>query len=159
MPGPFWENPLLNPDFRDILSEFCAEQVEFLLVGAYALAAHGLPRATGDIDLWVRCGEQNAQRIMTALARFGAPLSDLSAADFMTPDIVFQIGVAPRRVDVLTTIDGVEFEEAWAERLEVAVEGLRICVIGRKHLLRNKRAAGRPKDLADASWLEQNQED
>jgi hypothetical protein len=146
---------LLNPDFRDILSEFCAAQVEFLLVGAYALAAHGLPRATGDIDLWVRPSRENGERVMMALARFGTPLAEVTAADFATPGIVFQIGVAPRRVDILTAIDAVGFDEAWAARLEVAIEGLEINVIGRDHLLHNKRAAGRPKDLADVSWLEE----
>lgn len=145
----------MNPDFRDILSEFCAAGVEFLLVGAYALAAHGLPRATGDIDLWIRPSPENAERVMAALARFGAPLADISAVDFATPDMVVQIGVAPRRVDILTAIDAVDFGEAWPARLEVEIEGLRIGVISRDHLLRNKRASGRPKDLADASWLEE----
>lgn len=145
---------MLNPDFHDILSEFCAEQVEFLLVGAYALAAHGLPRATGDIDLWVRCSIENAQRIMIALTRFGAPMGDLSETDFQHPGIVFQIGVAPRRIDITTSIDGVTFEEAWKERKQVEIEGLVVSVLSRRHLLQNKRAAGRPKDLADVSWLE-----
>lgn len=146
---------MLNPDFRDILSEFNDAGVEFLLVGAYALAAHGLPRATGDIDLWVRPSPENAARVMTALARFGAPLAEISIADFATPGIVFQIGVAPRRVDVLTGIDGVDFDEAWAARWDVVVDRIRIAVIGRAHLLQNKRASGRPKDLADVHWLEQ----
>jgi hypothetical protein len=145
---------LLNPDFRDILSEFCAARVEFLLVGAYALAAHGLPRATGDIDLWVRPSPENAERVMLALARFGAPLTQIHASDFAVPGIVFQISAAPRRVDILTTIDAVGFDEAWATRVAVEIEGLRINVIGRNHLLLNMRASGRPKDLADASWLE-----
>ena len=145
---------MLNPDFRDVLSEFCDARVEFLIVGAYALAAHGLPRATGDIDLWVRPSRENAEHVITALARFGAPLAEITAADFATPGVVFQIGVAPRRVDILTAIDAVGFEEAWAARLEIEIEGLRIHVLGREHLLRNKRASGRPKDLADASWLE-----
>jgi hypothetical protein len=100
MPGPSWKNRLLNPDFRDILSEFTAADVEFLLVGAYALAVHGLPRATGDIDLWVRSSPENAQRIMTALARFGAPLADVTEQDFTSPGVVLQIGIAPRRIDI-----------------------------------------------------------
>src|SRR5438445_8377268 len=99
MPGPSWENRLLNPDFHDILSEFVSADVEFILVGAYALAVHGLPRATGDIDLWVRCSEANARKVMTALARFGAPLAEIAAQDFMTEGMVVQIGVAPRRID------------------------------------------------------------
>jgi hypothetical protein len=147
---------LLNPDFRDILHEFCDAQVEFLLVGAYAMAAYGVPRATGDIDLWVRCHPENAQRVMTALARFGAPLTEVTAEDFVTPGTVFQIGVAPRRIDILTTIDGVAFEEAWPERTEVEIEGLRVPVLSRSHLLQNKRATGRPKDRADVIWLEED---
>lgn len=145
----------MNPDFRDILSEFSAAGVEFLLVGAYALAAHGLPRATGDIDLWVRPSPENAERVMAALARFGAPLTGVAAADFATPDMVVQVGVAPRRVDILTAIDAVGFDEAWSDRFEAEIDGMRIAVIGRDHLLRNKRASGRPKDLADAVWLEE----
>ena len=149
---------MLNPDFRDILSAFSEENVEYLLVGAYALAAHGQVRATGDIDLWVRNSEDNALRIMSALASFGAPLHQIEARDFETPGTVFQIGVAPRRVDILTSIDAVQFEEAWPAREEVEVAGLKVPVIGRHHLLRNKRATGRPKDLADAAWLASSEE-
>jgi hypothetical protein len=145
---------LLNPDFRDILSEFCAAGVEFLLVGAYALAAHGLPRATGDIDLWLRCSPENAHRVMTALARFGAPLTNVTEKDFLGPGMVVQIGVAPRRIDLLTAIDGVEFAEAWQDRVEIEIDALRVPVIGREHLIRNKRATGRVKDTADARRLE-----
>jgi hypothetical protein len=145
---------LLNNDFRDILSEFCAAGVEFVLVGAYAMAAHGLPRATGDIDLWVRCTGENAERVMIALARFGAPLHEIRVEDFHQPGIVFQIGVAPRRVDVLTEIDGVAFEEAWRDRTEIEIDALSVPVLSRAHLLQNKRAAARPKDLADVAWLE-----
>jgi hypothetical protein len=154
MPGLSRENRLLNPDFRDILSEFAAARVEFLLVGAYALASHGLPRATGDIDLWVRCSPENAQRIMAALARFGAPLADVTEQDFRSPGIVLQIGLAPRRIDLLTAIDGVEFEEAWRDRVEVAIDHLTVPVISREHLLQNKRATGRAKDRLDARRLE-----
>jgi hypothetical protein len=146
----------MNPDFHDILSSFIASSVDFMLVGAYALAAHGLPRATGDIDLWVRPNRENAQRIMQALARFGAPLSEISATDFETADIVFQIGVAPRRIDILTHIDGVDFDNAWPSRLQVEIEGMMVPVIGRQHLLQNKKASGRPKDVADVAWLEEH---
>lgn len=145
---------MLNQDYRDILAEFCAEQVEFLLVGAYAMAAHGLPRATGDIDLWIRCSSENSVRVMAALKRFGAPMANLSAADFEIPGVVFQIGVVPRRIDVTTEIDGVDFDAAWSERLEIVLDDLLVNVIGREHLLRNKIAAGRPKDLADVAWLQ-----
>ncbi len=145
---------MLNPDFRDMLSALYAEDVEFLLVGAYALAAHGYPRATGDMDIWIRCSEANARRIWQALQRFGAPLTDLTLDDLKTPDTVFQIGVAPRRIDILTSIDGVEFDEAWPRRQLIEVEGQRLAVISRVHLLQNKKASGRPKDLADVAWLE-----
>ena len=137
-----------------MLSALSEENVEFLLVGAFALAAHGLPRATGDIDIWIRPSDANAARVWRALGRFGAPTFDLTLADLAAPDVVFQIGVAPRRIDVLTSIDGVTFDQAWPQRLTVEMEGLAIPVIGRAHLIENKRAAGRPKDLADLTWLE-----
>ncbi len=145
---------MLNPDYRDILSVFSEENVEYLLVGAYAMAVHGYVRATGDIDLWVRAEPANALRVMRALARFGAPLSQVTQEDFSTPGIVFQIGLEPRRIDILTMIDGVDFEEAWSERMEVEIETLRVSVISRSHLKQNKKASGRPKDLADLVWLE-----
>jgi hypothetical protein len=144
----------MNPDYRDILSAFRAAHVEFLLVGAYAMAAYGLPRATGDIDLWVRCNSENASKIMMALTNFGAPLSGITEEDFTKPDLVFQVGVAPRRVDILTSIDGIDFEEAWLEHTNLALEGEEVPVISRTHLIRNKRASGRPKDRVDVIWLE-----
>ena len=145
---------MLNPDFRDMLSALCDEKVEFLLVGAYALAVHGCPRATGDMDLWIRPTPENAQRVWRALERFGASRSRLKQEDLMVPENVFQIGVPPRRIDILTSIDGVAFDEAWCERKEFEIEGRRLSVIGREQLLKNKRASGRPKDLADIAWLE-----
>jgi len=148
----------MNPDFRDILSIFCEEKVEFMIVGAYALAAYGFPRATGDIDLWIRCSDANSQRVFRALALFGAPLSGLTIYDLKTPGIVFQVGVAPRRIDILTSIDGVEFDTAWEHRKEVEIERLKIPVIGRDHLLQNKKISGRPKDRADVAWLEGNKD-
>ncbi len=145
---------LLNPDFRDMLSILCEEKVEFLLVGAYALAAHGYPRATGDLDIWVKTSENNAQKIWRALARFGAPLSGITIDDFNHPEIVFQIGVAPRRIDILTSITAVTYDEAWPKRKEVEIEGMKINVIGVEHFIKNKKAVGRPKDLGDVASLE-----
>lgn len=149
---------MLNPDFRDMLFAFCEERVEFMVVGAYALALHGLPRATGDIDLWVRRSDENARRVWRALERFGAPLQNFDIDDLTKPGIVFQIGIAPRRIDILTSIDGVEFETAWPHHETTHSEGLSIPVIGRAHLLQNKRATGRPQDIADVAWLENNEE-
>jgi hypothetical protein len=148
---------VLNPDYRDMLSAFADAEVEYLLVGAYALAAHGHPRATGDMDLWVRRSSENAERVLQALSVFGAPLSDVETEDFQTPDTVFQIGVSPRRIDILTTISGVDFQEAWPERMEIELEGLMIPVLGRKHLVQNKRALGRPQDQADIDRLVEDQ--
>jgi hypothetical protein len=145
----------LNNDFLDMLSALCAEAAEFLVVGAYAMAAHGLPRATGDIDLWIRPRADNASRVIAALRRFGAPLHDLTAADLSTPDTVFQIGIAPRRIDLMTSIDGVEFEAAWQDRVPVRVGSLEVWTLSRQHLLQNKRATGRARDLGDAAWLEE----
>jgi hypothetical protein len=145
---------MLNPDYRDILSGLNAAGADYLLVGAYALAVHGLPRATGDIDILLRPHPANAERVWVALERFGAPLGGLSREDFTRPGMVVQIGTAPRRVDLLTSLDGVGFEEAWAGRVVVEVEGLRIPVLGRAELIRNKKAVARPQDLADVERLE-----
>lgn len=148
----------MNADFTDMLSELSAEGAEFLVVGAHALAAHGHPRATGDLDIWVRPTQENAARVWRALARFGAPLAGLSKDDLSDPDVVFQIGLQPRRIDILTSITGVTWEEASGERVLIEVGGILLPFIGRAALLRNKRAAGRPKDLADAFALEGGEE-
>jgi len=148
----------MNPHFRDMLSALSAEDAEFMVVGAYALAAHGIPRATGDIDIWIRPNKENSQRVWRALKRFGAPVSRLAAEDLTVAEVVFQIGVAPQRIDLLTSIDGVDFEEAWPNRKQAEVEGQRFAVLGRGDMLRNKKASGRPKDLADVAWLESQQD-
>ena len=145
---------MLHPDFFDMLSMLSDHDVDFLLVGAHAMAAHGLVRATGDIDIWLRPSQENAQRVWRALEEFGAPLHALDPADLTIPGTVFQIGVAPIRIDLLTEISGVDFAEAWARCGHVELEGLRIPILAREDLVRNKRATGRPKDLADVAWLE-----
>jgi hypothetical protein len=145
----------LNEDFRDLLLEFADAKVEFVIVGAFAVAYHGVPRATGDMDVFVRPSPENARRVFDGLVRFGAPLASagVTPEDFETPGIVYQIGQPPRRIDVLTEISGVSFDEAWATRRTVQFQGRGIPFIGREELLRNKKAAGRPKDLADLSRL------
>jgi hypothetical protein len=142
-----------------MLCEFNAAEVEYLLVGAYALAAHGLPRATGDLDLWVRPTSENARRVELALSRFGALREGISATDFETPNVIFQIGIVPVRIDIITSIDGVEFENAAKNCDTKEISGLSVPVLSRNDLLVNKRASGRPKDLADAAWLEQTADD
>ena len=145
----------MNRDFVEMLSALCAAGAEFLIVGAHALAAHGLPRATGDLDLWVRPTPANAERVLAALRTFGAPLFDLEAEDLTRPGTVFQIGMVPCRIDILTSISGVAFDAAWERRMPLRIEGLSVACIGRADLLANKRAAGRPKDLADVATLEE----
>ena len=144
----------MSPDFRDLLSEFNAHGVEYLVVGAYALAAHGRVRATGDLDIWVRPAPDNAARVRKALAAFGAPVRDLTETDLIQPGLVFQIGIAPLRIDILTGIDGVEFADAWAARITTRFAGHPVAVLSIEHLIRNKRTVGRAQDLADLEWLE-----
>jgi len=146
----------VNQDFRDLLAEFNARQVEFLLVGAHALAAHGHVRATQDLDVWVRPSPENAKRVIEALRAFGAPLRDLTEDDLSTPGVVFQIGVEPIRIDVLTAIDGIGFDEAWADRLTLKFSDQGVCVLSKEHLIKNKLAAGRTQDLADVEALKRN---
>jgi len=145
---------MLNRDFSDMLSAFAGENVEYLVVGAYALAVHGVPRATGDLDFWVRPTGDNAARVLRALATFGAPAGDITIDDLTTPDLVFQIGVEPGRIDILTSIDGLTFDEALETRVIARIGDLDVPVLGRDALIRNKRAVGRPKDLADVAQLE-----
>jgi hypothetical protein len=145
----------LNDDFRDILRLLADGRVDFLVVGAYALALHGAPRASGDIDVFVRATPENAGRLYDALLLFGAPVAaqGVVAADFERPDTVYQIGLPPRRIDVLTSISGLSFDEAWATHETATLEGRAIPYIGREALIRNKQASGRPKDLADVARL------
>lgn len=144
----------MSPDFRDLLSTFNAHRVDYLVVGAHALAAHGHVRATGDLDVWVRPEPTNAKRVIEALRAFGAPLLDLGEEDLIRRGTVFQIGIAPLRIDVLTSIDEVTFDEGWADRLTANFADLPVPVLSAKHLIRNKRAVGRTQDLADVEWLE-----
>jgi hypothetical protein len=144
---------MLNPDFRDMLSCLKGAGVEFIVVGAYALAAHGRPRATGDIDIWVRNSSENAQKVIGALEEFGAPLSNLSAEDFTLPDLIVQLGIEPCRIDLLTGVDGLDFDDAWRNKLALTLDGLEIFVLSRGDLLKNKIAAGRAKDQGDIAWL------
>jgi hypothetical protein len=149
----------MSRDFAEMLAALSAAGVEFLVVGAYALAAHGLPRATGAIDIWVRASPENATRVMEALRNFGAPLFDLAMDDLLRPDTVFQIGLPPNRIDILTGISGVEFDTAWRNHLTVSIDGQTVPVRGIEELISNKEAAARPKDQADLIWLRSRQTD
>ncbi len=146
----------LNPDFADMLAALVKSDVEFLVVGAHAMAIHGVPRATGDLDIFVRPSSENVARLFDALRIFGAPVDShgITRRDLTTPGTVYQLGLPPRRIDLLTQISGVSFQEAWASRVVVDLEGLRIGFLGRDALIQNKRAAGRDKDLVDLRILE-----
>lgn len=140
-------------DFRDLLRAFVDHDVRFLIVGAYALAVLGRPRATGDLDVWVEPRPDNARRAYDALRLFGAPLQDLTPHDLATPGVVFQIGLPPLRIDILTAISGVRFARAWPRRQRATFDDVPVAVLGRADFLTNKRATGRIKDLADAERL------
>ncbi len=144
----------MNQDFRSLLSAFIDADVRFMLVGAHALAVHGYPRATRDMDLWIEPSAENARRVMQALNAFGAPLHDLTVDDLAIDATVFQIGIDPNRVDIVCGIDGVTFADAWPNRIGVAVDGINVPVIGPADLIRNKRSTGRLRDAADAEALE-----
>lgn len=148
---------MLNPDFRDMLSALSAAKADFIVVGAFALAAHGNPRSTGDIDIYIRPSTDNADRVLEALRAFGAPLDQIAKQDLLLTDTVFQIGVVPRRIDLLTGLEGIaDFDEAWSSCIAVTLDGLEVPVLGRDALIKNKSSLGRPQDLADVAWLKSN---
>jgi len=144
----------MNPDFVDLLRAFIGADVRFLIVGAYALALHGRPRATGDLDLWVDATPENAARVMRALGAFGAPVAEISEADFSREGVTYQIGVPPGRIDILTELTGLTFGEAWTDRVRHSFGDVEVDFIGRAAFIRNKRATGRPKDLGDIEGME-----
>ena len=139
-----------------MLSAFLGEKVDFLIVGGIAMAFHGYVRGTGDIDFWIRISEENADRVWRAIKIFGAPTFDLERDDLLIKGTVYQIGVIPNRIDIINSIDGVEFDDAWAERKIALFEDLRIPTISKPLLLKNKITTGRPKDQIDALWIEKH---
>lgn len=144
----------VNPDFRDLFAALNAAGARYLLVGGYAVAFHAQPRFTKDLDLWTDPVAANAALVHEALRRFGAPLGELTTADLARPGTIFQIGVPPNRIDIVTAIDGVGFDEAWPDRVLTTYGDQALPVIGRRHLVQNKRASGRPQDLLDLAILE-----
>lgn len=146
----------MNDDWYDMLAALLEADAQFLVVGAHALAVHGVPRATQAIDVWIEPSPENAARVWRALVEFGAPLADLgiTPADLSKPAIVVQIGLPPNRIDIMTALSGLaDFASAWAGHVTHPVRGRDVPFLGKRELLLNKRAAGRTKDLADVEAL------
>ncbi len=146
-----------NPDFKDLFSALSAAGARFIVVGAHAVMFYTAPRYTKDMDVWVEPSRDNAERVHHALAGFGAPMSDLSVDDLAIPGTIFQMGVEPNRIDVTTSIDGVEFSEAWLARAVSTYDGVPIAILGMAELLKNKRLVGRDQDRLDVAGLEKVQ--
>ena len=149
---------ILNPDYRDMVECLLREGVDFMLVGGYAVALHGWPRTTFDIDFWIMANPENAKAVMRAITSFGAPLMGLTEADFHRPGMVFQIGTEPQRIDIISAVDGLDYADASLRAVTMNVDGLEIKVVSLDDLIVNKRASGRPKDIADAVMLEKLKE-
>ena len=146
----------LNKDLREFVELLVAHEVEFVVVGAYALAFHGHPRYTQDIDFFVRSSQGNAEKLEKLIRDFGFASTGLKATDFYDPDVVVQLGHEPNRIDLITRIDGVSFDEVWEHKVPGDLGGTAVWFIALDDYLKNKRAAGRPKDLADAAEVDPN---
>ena len=147
---------MLNKDYKEMLQILLDNKVRFLVVGAYAMGAYGYPRATGDIDIWVEASSENSEKIYQSLSEFGAPLSEVTKTTFCEEGIVFQIGVAPRRIDIITKIDGVDFNKAYSDKQKMEIEGIKIPFLSKEDLIKNKESTGREKDNLDAKYLREN---
>jgi hypothetical protein len=143
-----------NSDLIELLGALNAEGAKYLITGAYAFAFHARPRYTKDADIFVGFDPENADRVWRALSWFGAPLEGLTRSDFSSPGTFFIMGRPPNQIDIITSIDGVAFDEAWASRAESTYCGVPVWYIGREALIANKKAAARPQDLADVAYLE-----
>lgn len=143
----------LPPDFKEFLQLLNSKEVEYLLIGGYAVGYYGYPRATGDIDVWVAIERGNAEKVVAALQEFGFSLPELSAELFLQEDRIIRIGVPPLRIEVLTTISGVSFKECYAQRIVDTIDEVEVKLISLHHLKTNKKASGRFKDLNDLEHL------
>ena len=144
---------MLNEDYKEMLQLLLEEKASFMVVGAYAMAAHGFPRATGDLDIWVDPSPRNSKGVFRSLARFGASLTGVHEHDLTLPGTIYQIGIVPRRIDIITSIDGVGYEEARPKAVVVDLEGLPVPILSLDHLIKNKESTGREKDALDAKTL------
>jgi hypothetical protein len=145
---------MLSKDFKEFIELLNGHDVRYLVVGGYAVAFHGYPRYTKDLDIWIELSPENALNVLKALGEFGFGSLGLKAEDFLETDQIVQLGYPPNRIDILTTLKGIHFENCFKERVAVDIQGLKINFIDLENLKRNKRATGRPQDLADAENLE-----
>lgn len=144
---------MLNEDYKEILQLLLKNKVRFLVVGAYAMGAHGYPRATGDLDIWVEPSLENSDKVYNSLLEFGAPLKDITEKTFNEEGIVFQIGIIPRRIDIITKITGVDFQDAYSDKEIIEIEDLKAPFLSKKNLIKNKKSTGREKDKLDVKYL------
>ncbi len=144
---------MLNEDYKEMLLILLENKVEFLVIGAYALGVYGYPRATGDFDIWVNPTIENSKKIYNSLIKFEAPLSEINENTFCEKDIIFQIGVAPRRIDIITGISGVKFQDAYKDKNEIELDNIKLPFISKDNLIKNKKSTGRDKDKLDVKYL------
>ena len=147
---------MLNEDYKEMLQILLNNKVKFLVVGAYAMGAQGYPRATGDFDIWVEPSPENSKKVYNSLAEFSVPLEQINTETFTEKGIVFQIGVVPRRIDILTFIDGVKFDKAYKDKENIEIEGITIPFLSKENIIKNKKATGREKDKLDVKYLKKN---
>ncbi len=145
---------MLNQDFKEFVQSLNENKVRYLVIGGYAVAFHGHPRYTKDLDVWVESGPENAARVVKALEQFGFASLGLKAEDFLAADQIIQMGLPPSRIDILTSVEGIEFESCYAARVPAVIDGIRVDFIDLENLKKNKRAAGRAQGLADLEKLE-----
>ncbi len=145
---------MFNPDFKEFIQSLNDNQVRYLIIGGYAVAFHGYPRYTKDIDIWIEMSQDNAERMLAALAQFGFGSLELKVEDFNTPDRVIQLGYPPNRIDIITTPDGIVFATCYTEKMAIEIDDLVVNFIDLENLKRNKKASGRLQDLADLENLE-----
>ena len=143
----------LQKDLKEFIESLNSKKAEYLVVGAHALAYHGHPRYTGDLDIAVRISSSNAKRVFEAVTAFGFGDVGLTEQDFLSSHQVVQLGVPPNRIDIIMSLDGLSFGEAWSARIETTIDGIPVHMMSREHLIRNKKATGRPQDLADIEAL------
>ena len=146
---------MVPKDFREFLGLLNKNRVRYLIVGGYALAYHSKPRFTGDIDIWIETNEENAEKVLNALKEFGFGELDITKGDFMNIGQILQLGFAPNRIDIITSIDGVDFQDAWENRIEgnFGSNGIKVFFISRADFIKNKKSTGRKKDLNDIDWM------